>query len=372
MAFTTPKLEDLYNQAIADIKSRLGLTGTLGKVFLQPFAAVLAGLIRLVSSNLAQVNRNILPDTADDDALLRHGIMKIGRVMNPEVYGEYRLNITGAEGGTVPADSTYSNGRGGVFVVDTPVTLSTTSGQIVVRSLTSGATITAEDAPYPTAPIANVNKYASLDIETVPPAAAETKSEYRQTVIDAYIAQGQGGNASDFRIWAADIAGIRTVYASAAINSAGDVMLMIEANAADSLDGYGTPSAGQLLAVQNAIEPTRENLGCHEIFYIAPQILAVDLQFTGLVDLGVIGSVRNAVTAKLVNIRPYIAGADRATDSAKGKLRLSDITAAADSVGAVYDNVSMFVGGAEVTSYEFSYISIPAMGSITAIGSITN
>ena len=366
MAFSTPKLQDLYNQAIADIKSRLGLSGTLGKIFLQPFAAVLAGLIRLVSSNLAQVNRNILPDEADDDALLRHGKLKLGRVLNPEVYGQYRLNITGEIGGTVTADSTYSNGRGGVFVVDTAVTLSATSGQIVVRSLTSGATITSEDAPYPTAPIANVNKYASLDAEIVPPAAAETKAEYKQTVIDAYIAQGQGGNSSDYRTWAANIAGIRTVYASAAINSAGDVMLMVEANAADSVDGYGTPSAGQLSAVQAAIEPTRENLGVHEIFYVAPRLLSVDLVFYGLLDYGVIGSVRNAVTAKLVNIRPYIAGADRATDYAKGKLRLSDITAAADSAGAIYDDVKMFVGGAEVTSYEFTYIYIPAMGNISA------
>jgi uncharacterized phage protein gp47/JayE len=367
MAFSTPKYQDLYNQAIADIKSRLGLSGTLGKIFLQPLAAVISGLIRLVSSNLAQVNRNILPDEADNNALLRHGKLKLGRVLNPEIYGQYRLNITGEIGGTVTADSTYSNGRGGVFVVDTAVTLSASSGQIIVRSLTSGATITAEDAPYPTAPIANVNKYASLDAEIVPPAAAETMQEYKQAVIDAYIAQGQGGNASDYRTWAAYIAGIRTVYAFAAINSAGDVMLMVEANAADSVDGYGTPSAGQLSAVQDAIEPTRENLGVHEIFYVAPRLLSVDLVFYGLLDYGVIGSVRNAVTAKLVNIRPYIAGADRATDYAKGKLRLSDITAAADSVGAVYDDVKLFVGGAQVTAYEFTYIYIPAMGNITAV-----
>ena len=95
-------------------------------------------------------------------------------------------------------------------------------------------------------------------------------------------------------------------------------------------------------------------------------MLSVDLVFYGLLDYGVIGSVRNAVTAKLVNIRPYIAGADRATDYAKGKLRLSDITAAADSAGAVYDDLKMFVGGAEVTSYEFTYIYIPAMGNISA------
>jgi hypothetical protein len=252
---TIPTLSQLYQSIITDLNTEFGLTiNPVGKAVLRAVAAVMAGKMKLYYLKISLLQKNMAPDTCDQETLLRYGLIKLGRLPFPAIAGQYKLQVTGQIGAVIPAQTTFksddeSYSPGIIYQLDNDYVLLATTDYITVRSLTLGTASKLEvgDTLTPTAPIALVNSdpgSAIVDSEVVQPLAAEDiEEDYRPAVIQSYRLEPQGGAGTDYRIWAQDAQGVKEVYPYATPNAPSQINLYIEANKADSIDGKGTPSA---------------------------------------------------------------------------------------------------------------------------------
>lgn len=369
MAVTVPTFTELYNSIISDLKNKLGINSLVGKTVLPAFAAVYAAKQKLQYLQIAKVNNNIFPDLADEDTLRRFGRGRLGRDLRPATAGEYIISVTGEVGATIPVGTTFSDKRGYLYVADIGFTFVLTTGSLTVRALTVGSesALQPDDELQLTSPLTNVDKIARIFSVTVIPVVAETVEEYRVNVVNSYRLLSQGGNRADYRIWTESVPGVREVYPYVKQNYAGEINLFIEAFPTDSTDNHGTPTNTILSAVQAIIEPSKIPMTVSQIHYLPIELLPVNVTIDNISDAGKLSEITDSITAYLYDIRPYIGGADIATDIHKGRLYTSSITQLVLDSGVSFDDVIVSVDGNDITSYEFENGIIPYLDSVTAI-----
>ena len=389
---TVPTYTELFDSIISDFKAKFGITSLVGKVVFNAFAAVQAAKLKIIYLSVAFVYKNIFPDTADSEALggslERFGLVKLDRLPFPATAGEYKITVTGTIGATIPAGTTYksldtSTSPDKLFRVDSEVILASTSEEIDIRALDLGSVARLEvgDELQVTAPIDNVNSFASVASVEVIPVEAESIEDYRTKVIAAYQLEAQGGAKTDYRIWSADAAGEREVYPYVVDGEPGKINLYIEANADDSTDGHGTPTAAIIQEVEDVVEfdpdtskPLNERgrrpMGTFEIFYLAITPLAVDVQIFELTDTSFLSTIKDTIETFLLDIRPFIDGADNPNNIQKDKLFASDIVNIVRSVigsNNTFSDLKMFVDSIETTLYQFTDGDIPYIDTVVNV-----
>jgi len=387
---TIPTYNELYTSILTDLRNRLEIRFIVGKIVLNAFAAVQAAKLKLLYLLAAFIFKNIFVDTANSESaggsLERFGRVKLGRDPFPAEAGEYKLNVEGTIGATISANTTFksldnSTNPGELFIFDDTFTFTSTTGLIQVRALNPGASARLEvaDELQVTAPIANVDSYVDVASVEVTPTDAEDIEDYRTTVIQAYQLEPQGGAKTDYRIWAQDAAGVREVYPYVPSGEPGKIRLFVEANVADSSDGFGTPTQAILDDVEEVVEydpdttkPDNERgrrpMGTFEIYFVAIVLLDVDVVITNLSDTSYLTAIETAIVSYLFDIRPFIDGADNPNLSQKGKLFTSDIINIIRTVigsTETFDSVAVSVDSVEVQQYEFDTGNIPKIGTVT-------
>lgn len=389
---TIPTLSELYSDVIADIESQYGSNiPTFGKVFLRPFAAAQAARLKLYYLALGNVQKNLFVDEAQSETvggtLERFGRVKLNRNPFPARAGEYTVEVTGTIGATIPAQTTFksndsSANPGKLFILDAAYTLTAATDTITVRALEAGADARMDigDNMTATAPIANVNSGAEVTVEVTVPTDAESLENYRQVAIDAYRTEPQGGAASDYRIWSADAAGVQKVYPYAKTGSVWEINLFVEATAADSTDGKGTPSAALLSDVEDVVnfdpdtsrplnERGRRPLNA-VVNYLAITVREVDITVTGYTGLtaDIQAAIEAAFETLVSAIRPYVAGADVLADK-NDILDVNRIIAAilSSQPGAVFTSVTLDVDSTAYATYTFIDGDIPNLNSVTFV-----
>ena len=103
---TIPTLSQLYNDVLNDLQSQYNVSIPIfGKVFLRALAGVQAAKLKLYYLALANIQKNIWPDTADSvsigGTLERFGLVKIGRNPFSAVSAQYTIRVTGNTGATI-------------------------------------------------------------------------------------------------------------------------------------------------------------------------------------------------------------------------------------------------------------------------------
>lgn len=387
---TIPTLTELYNSIIADIEAEMGVTIPLfGKVFLRVFAGVQASKLKLFYLTIGLLQKNIFIDTADPEAiggsLERFGRVKLNRSPFTAVAGQYTATVTGTAASTIPAQTTFksddtSTSPGFLFILDAAFTLVGSSGTITLRALTAGieAQLSVSDTLTATAPIAGVDKTATVTTETVTPLAAETTEEYRATGLEAFRLEPQGGSASDYRLWSKDAQGTKQSYAFAKSGAANEINLFVEATIADSTDGKGTPGASILSDVTDVIEfdpditrPLTERgrrpLGVFDVHVLAISVkeVAVDIassSFTAAQQ----ASIATALETDVSKIRPYVAACDVLADKNDILDANKLINIILNTVpGSQFGAVTFTIDGTPTSTYTFSQGNIPHFDSVT-------
>lgn len=390
---TIPTIAQLYSGILSDLETEFGTAIPIfGKVFLRALAAVQAGKLKLIYLAIADVQKNIAPDSADPESaggtLERFGIIKLGRKPFSATAGQYTIEITGTVGAIIDASTTFKSNDdslspGKLFILDSEYELVSTTDSIVVRALEAGldSQLLVGDELTATAPILNVESVGVVTAETVEPFAAEDMEEYRRKVVDSYRLEAQGGAASDYRLWAADAQGVQQVYAFAKSGFSGEINLYVEATTADSTDGHGTPSAGLLSDVEDVVEfdpdttkPVndrgRRPLGAFVVNYLPVSPKQIDIEITGFV--GITGTIQtqifNAVKAQIDLIRPFVAGAD-VLDLKNDILDINKIIATILNVrpGSVFGSIDLMVDSVSVSTKTFENGDIPYLNTITYV-----
>lgn len=388
---TIPTYNDLYTTVLTDLRNQLEIRTLIGKVVLNAFAAVQAAKLKLIYLLGAFIYKNIFIDTADPESLggslERFGRVKLGRDPFAAAAGEYQINVAGEIGAQIAQGTTFksldnSANPGQIYILDSVFTFTATTGVITVRALELGAgsRLEIDDELQVTAPIVDVNSFATVAGELVAPTEGESIEEYREAVIQAYQFEPQGGARTDYRLWAQDAEGVREVYPYVKDGESGVIQIYVEANAADSTDGNGTPSQAILDDVEAVTEfdpddtkPLNERgrrpLGVFDIEFLAITPIPVDVNIVGLTDTSFLTAIQTAIVGFLLDVRPFIDGADNPNDLNKDKLYSSDITNIVRQivgVNATFTQVVMSVDGTLTDLYQFENGDIPYSDNVTA------
>jgi hypothetical protein len=376
---TIPTLSELNTAIIADIEAKFGApVSMVGKSFLRIWAGTMAGTSYLMYIALAKVQKNIFVDTCDYETLVRFGRVKLGRNPFPATAGIYNVEVTGTIGAVIPVSSTFksdddSANPGNLFILDSAVTLVASTQIIQLRCLSSGVETKLDigDTLTATAPIALVDSQCEVDEEITAPLSAESESEYRTKVLNAFRLEPQGGAGSDYRLWSADVQEVANSYPFAAEGFT-QVNLFIEAKLADSTDSKGTPSSDTLDDVQAAIEeptvdrPSRKPI-LSVVNYLPVTPLDVVITITGFVgDTPEIQDlIESAILEETKKIRPFVSSIDVLSNKNDilSNFKLIGIIMAANP-GSIFSDVSFTVDGSPETSFTFENGDIPFLDSV--------
>lgn len=388
---TIPTLQQLYTAVLSDLESAYGdNVPAFGKVFIRALAAVQAGKLKLLYLGLADIQKNIAPDTASPEenggTLERWGRIKLNRDPFTATAGQYVIQVTGTAGATIVANTTFKSdddsvNPGKLFVLDTTFVLVTPTDEITVRALEGGegSQLFAAETLTATIPIALVDRAATVLSESVQPLEAETIEEYREKVVASFRTEPQGGAAADYRDWAADAQGVRRVYPFATSGAANEINLYVEATEADSSDGEGTPTPSILAAVEDVVEldpdttkPLNERgrrpLGVFLVHYLAvnvKQVVITIASFENLTD-DIEDAISDAIAEMIDDVRPFVAGADILSERndiiSKNKIIAAIYSA---NPGSTFGNITLKVAGVSVTSYQFLNGDIPHLNTLT-------
>lgn len=390
---TIPTIEELQDSIRTDIESQFNIIIPLiGKNFLRIMAIVHAAKLKLFYLQLAMVQKNIWPDTADSESiggtLERFGRIKLGRNPFPAVSGQYEVIVKGSIGALISASTTFksddtSTSPGFLFILDEDYTLVSVTDTIILRALTAGveSKLMAGDTLTVTSPIALVDKSAKVYAEIVQPLSAETETAYRIATLNAFRFEAQGGAGTDYRLWSADAQGVKTVYPYARSGFPCEINLFVEANIADSIDGKGTPSASILDDVEAVVEfnPDTTILPFNErgrrplqviVNFLPVQIIKVDVtivDFVGL-DTDIEDLLNTAITDMINKIRPFVASCDLLADKNDILDRNRVISAIISQLpGSIFSDIILEFDDVELMSYVFTGGNIPDVNSISYV-----
>lgn len=379
---TIPTINEIYTNLVGEIQTRTGVTlSTRRKVVLRAIARAVALLVYLLYVRLGKEQANTAPDTADRPALIRWGMMLLGRPPYPATQGIYTATVTGTTGAVIAAGTTYksddtADSPGKLFVLPALYTLPGSTGTVSLRALEpgTGSKLGVGNTLTATRPIANVNAGATVTAETTTPLDGEELSIYRGIVIAALRLRSGSWSAVDYRQVGSNVLGVAQIYAYPVSGVPGNVNVFIEATESVATDRV--PTLTIINGVEAAIEAVRP-MTTVNVNYLAIVPKAVVITVTQVATLSTEqrATILAAMKEALNGVRPFIAAADvlaerldsiSTTYASTYSLNIQSVIAGAIP-GVPFGTVTMTVGGTLVTGYNFDNGEIPNLTAINYV-----
>lgn len=279
MAFTRPTLQDLIEQAEADLDARIpGADSRLRRSILSVLARVIAAAAYGLYGLLAWVYRQVFPDKAEDVNLERWASIW-GLARTGALYAAGNVDVTGTNGTDIPEGSVLQRSDGAEFIVDT---LTTISGGTASLPLTASEAGEAGNTAASTeltflSPIEHVNETAVVDSSGLTGGAdIETDAALRARLLERISAPPQGGNQNDFEIWAYEIAGVTRAW----VTPPDEDSVMVTVHFVRDDESPITPDAGEIATMQAYLEERRP-LGSR-VVAVAPTLVPLDITVNNL------------------------------------------------------------------------------------------
>lgn len=373
-----PSKATLYSRILTALQTTFGITiPAWGQNFLRALALVFSGEFKLFYLGLGSLEKNMFIDQSDAEMTLRYGYVKLGRYPFPATQGVYDVTVTGSVGATIPGQTTFisndsSQNPGKLYILDSAYTLVSSPDTITLRALTAGvgARLTIGDTLTSTAPIINVNALAAVSSEDNIPNDAETLEQYRAKGLASYRLLPSGDNAISYREEGSlNVSGVQQIYPYAYSGHANEINLFIEAIAADSTDGKGTPTSTIIDDVTAAVETNRP-LGVFLVHYLPIVLVRVDVNIN-MTGYAVFTADQQAlilasITQELFNTRPFVAAADTI---ASRKDRIGNFVLGPAIAGAVpglpFGAVTFKINTVTQTDYTLGQGEIPWLNAVT-------
>ncbi|MCM1513295.1 MAG: baseplate J/gp47 family protein [Oxalobacter formigenes] len=294
MSYTPPTLPELISQAESDIEGRLpGASARLRRSNLAVFARIMAACAKGLYGFIAWCFRQLFPDTADADSLMRQATLWLD---TPYLYATYAVGTviaTGEAGSIIEAGVVLVRADGAQFTVDEGGILADAPLVLAVTAMTAG---TNGNTPAET----ELTLMSPIDgVESVMPVGAngltggtddETLEHLRQRIIERHRWTAMGGAWYDYRRWALNVPGVTRVWVYPRELGPGTVTVRIMRD--DDADPY--PSGAALAAVQSSLEDNCNVTA--DVIAVAPIPLPVNYTLAISPDTP---DVREAVTEAL-------------------------------------------------------------------------
>lgn len=277
---TIPTIQELKEQALADIESQVGRDAPLLPLSVwETLATAMAGLAYLILKFGQFVRRQIFVETADEDALLARGL-EYGLTPTAATLFQGTFTATGTNESIIPIDSILiANGNtyvvtelesisGGSAVVNFQATQAGAASNLAVSNILEFAT-----------PLAGVNRSVTVTSVTQSGSDAEDLRAFRRRVQFRQQSPPQGGAIPDYILWATEVPGIAEAYI---FNDGSTTVNVYPVTTSEAFDNR-IPTIGKIAEVQAYLDdPDRRVLGANPIV-LAFQNLPVQVTITNLV-----------------------------------------------------------------------------------------
>lgn len=215
-----------------------------------------AGNAALLLLYLAQMAREMLPDTAED-FLDRHADIWLSQPRKAATFAVGTIRLTGLAGIVVPALARFRSAAGVEYQTLADVTLGTGPVDVAAEALTEGT-------------VGNLAQGASLGIVVAQTGLdgvarvaimtggtnAESDEDLRARVLDRIKNPPHGGNGNDWRAWALEVPGVTRAWVAPNEMGVGTVSVRVMLDELRA-DAGGFPTPDDLAAVREHIDPVR-------------------------------------------------------------------------------------------------------------------
>lgn len=382
MSLQTPTTKEINENIIAQLEASLNQTvPLLPKSFLRVLSKALAGVFILLYKYagfmfLQQFVRTATIEPTEINGETVRPLIEWGRLVGvgdpvPATQAELLIDITvNNQGGALPSNSQLVGADNGVtYITIGSVALDSSTVQATIRAVSDqsgggGSGVIGNLDPGATVsfanPLADIERRATVDSQTVTGADAEGTEVYRQRVVDRFQKRPQGGAYADYEQWGEEVAGVLNVYPYTS-ECPGQVDLYVEATEASSGSPDGIPTTAQLQAVLDSVEfddqglPSRRPANALVNAFPITRV-GFDVRVTGLL-VDDLAQVRDDIETALIEYfqsrEPFIPGLstpprrDRITRSALGGV-VDDIVAAN---GGIFSAAFLSLDGSTIDLY---------------------
>ncbi len=398
MSLQTPTTKDISDNIIAQLEASLNQTiPLLPKSFLRVLAKALAGVFVLLYKYGGFMFLQMFVQTASSKETTVNGVLftpltQWGRLIGvgdpaPATSAELQIEVVvEIQSGVLPSNTQLVSTDNGVtyitlgaVLLDAPTKLVNVlaasdqaggGGAGTIGNLDPGAVLSFAN------PLANVARNATVVLQAVTGANAESTEAYRQRIIDRFQKRPQGGAYADYEQWGEEPAGIINVYPYTS-DCPGQVDVYVEATPESSGDPDGIPTPAQLQTVLDSIEldqdgratrrPANALANTFPITRTGFDVVVSGLNVSNLAQVQ--ADITTAVEEYFTDRAPYIVGLtvpprkDRITSSAVGGV-VDDIVSAS---GGIFTDATVTQNTLSVVTYSLGIGEKSKASSVTFV-----
>jgi uncharacterized phage protein gp47/JayE len=250
MAFVRPLLPVLVERIQQDLVSRLGLEAPILRVaFARILAKVVAGAAHMLHGHLEFLSKQIFPDKAERDYLIRWGAL-FGLSLTPAEYATGNAACTGTNGKIIPAGAIVRRADGAEYTVDDEVTIAGGTATVALTAVVAGEDGNCDAGAELSfeSPIDGVGSTVTVDADEIGGGTdEETIEAFRTRVLERMQSAPHGGNAADYVAWAKEVPGVTRAWCFPNENGPGTVVVRFVRD--NDAPGSIIPSSGEVAAV---------------------------------------------------------------------------------------------------------------------------
>lgn len=262
MPFTRPTLTEIIDRLVTDVASRLPGVGTtlLRRSLAGILARAEAGGIHSLYGYLDFIARQALPDTAEDEYLLRWAAIWLPDGRKPATFatGTNAVQVTGTVGAFMPSGTLLVRSDQVVFRTTADLTLTGTTGVVSVTAQLAGASGNTIPGIALTLqqPVAQFESTAVVvgSLGIAGGVDQESLAALQARLIKRIQQPPQGGSVADYETWALAVPGVTRVWVSPLELGPGTVTVRI---GNDDVGANYIPSPAVVAAAQAYIDARR-------------------------------------------------------------------------------------------------------------------
>lgn len=244
-----------------------GADARLRRSNLNVLARVFSGVAHGLYGYLDWIAKQILPDEADEEILVRHANIWLDKPRIAAAYAAGPVTLTGTNGRVIESGTVFKRADGATFTSQDEATISsgTASTTVVADAAGEDGNTDAGTALTLDSPIDGINASATVASDGLTGGAGvEEKDALRARVLERIKNPPMGGSAADYVTWAKEVPGVTRAWCYPCEQGDGTVIVRFVRDD----DATLIPEASEVAVVQAYIDERRP-VGAH-LYTLAP------------------------------------------------------------------------------------------------------
>jgi uncharacterized phage protein gp47/JayE len=304
MPWTTPTLRQVRELTRDNVSTALNGAAMIANSVLRVMSDAMAALAHLTLRYIDWLALQMLPDTAEQEWLDRHGDIWLknsdetkGR--KSATFAEGMMEVTGTFGTVLPSGSRWVGGNNIEYETTEEIIIGADKTPVAIRALDAGraSNLDTGEALAISLPVPGVNGEAIV-VELTGGSDDETDAELRMRVLKRIQEPPMGGCKTDYEQWALAVPGVTRAWCAPNEMGIGTVTIRIMCDDLRWQDN-GFPSEDDIRAVTDYIDEVRP-VATKDFWVVAPLPFLINLTISDLQQDD--AAVRQRIQASLLTM----------------------------------------------------------------------